>query len=507
MRNAGILITFLLLSTGMYSSATSVDIRRDQGVKKNIPSPNFSEKADEEFLNRNYSEAIKNYQSAIEIETKVSEKRQLLKKVALSYSALKKPEESLLYVEQYLHSKFQPEILLDSGFDPIRETEKFSATSEKYTPTFDIWSLIYLYVSFIGFYIAVVIHFNKNIDKIAKIIISAFIFIHSFFILHIFLYSTNTQFKFPHSYLMTSGFSFLYGPLLYFYFKRITQQYNFQIKDLLHLIPTVLILGYLLPIYMLSAEEKLKRLINEAAGYNSENSTVFVTVVALKITSLIVYGIFIRILYQKSQKNKLLNTENKIWQKNIYRIHFLYIISYSIYGLLILNNQMISPIFKIQVFLMASMILYIGYSANAQPMVFSGLLSYHKNIPFKYEKSGLTESLSNELKENLVRLFTIDKIYKESDINLEMISKRLHTTRHNASQVINEHFNMSFHELINSYRIQEAKEILNDDKQKNLNIIDVAYEVGYNNKVTFNKAFKKDTHLTPSQYQKIYTNS
>ena len=94
------------------------------------------------------------------------------------------------------------------------------------------------------------------------------------------------------------------------------------------------------------------------------------------------------------------------------------------------------------------------------------------------------------------------KIYKESNINLEMLSKRLDTTRHNASQVINEHFEMSFHELVNKYRIQEAKEILQDDSKQGWNIIEVAYEVGYNNKVTFNKAFKKDTHLTPTEYQK-----
>jgi YesN/AraC family two-component response regulator len=79
-----------------------------------------------------------------------------------------------------------------------------------------------------------------------------------------------------------------------------------------------------------------------------------------------------------------------------------------------------------------------------------------------------------------------------------MVAEKLDTTRHNTSQLINEHFNMSFREFVNSHRIQEAKELL--EEKTELNIIDVAYEVGYNNKVSFNKAFKKDTQLTPSEY-------
>jgi len=152
---------------------------------------------------------------------------------------------------------------------------------------------------------------------------------------------------------------------------------------------------------------------------------------------------------------------------------------------------------------MALMVMYIGYSANVQPNVFSGVLTFGDKLFFKYEKSGLTPSLSMELKDNLIALLENEKIYKENDINLEILAERLNTTRHNASQVINEHFDLNFHELINKYRINEAKNIFDLDYQKNLNIIDVAYEVGYNNKVTFNKAFKKDTNLTPSEYQRL----
>lgn len=297
---------------------------------------------------------------------------------------------------------------------------------------------------------------------------------------------------------MSTGFSFLYGPLLYLYFKRITLSYKFKKADLLHLLPTILFLIYLTPSYLMSSDQKLIVLLNRANGSSFSD----VAIIVLKLTSLLVYGYYIRKLYINSKKNKELNRENRRWQKNIYIIHISYVISYLAYGILLANNMTLGLLFHIQISCMALMVMYIGYSANIQPSVFSGSFSYNQ-LFYKYKKSGLTESLSHELKENLINLFDNEKIYKENNICLETLADKLNTTRHNTSQVINEHFKMSFHELINSYRIHEAKEILNNDIKKDMHIIDIAYEVGYNNKVTFNKAFKKDTKLTPSEYQRI----
>lgn len=207
-------------------------------------------------------------------------------------------------------------------------------------------------------------------------------------------------------------------------------------------------------------------------------------------------------IYKASKNNEKIDKENKKWQRNIFIIHASYIICYAVYGVLVVNHISSGVIYQSQIISMALMVMYIGYSANVQPHVFSGLLKSKNSIFTKYEKSGLTESLSTELKDNLMKLFEVDKIYKENNICLEILANSLNTTRHNASQVINEHFDMSFHELINTYRINEAKHILNNDHKRNLNIIEVAYEIGYNNKVTFNKAFKKDTGLTPSEFQR-----
>ncbi len=469
---------------------------------RNVSNTDLNE-ADSLFDQKEYSRALPIYERALKSDV-VAEKSVILKKIALGHAALFHPKEATKHLESFLINDFKTSLIQNEAFDTIRTSEEFVNLADKYEPGFDVWSFIYLYVSFIGFYIAIIINFNRKIDRASRILISAFIFIHSFFILNICFNITNYQFEYPHTYLMSTMFSFLYGPLLYFYLKRITEQYKFKKIDLLHLIPTVLILIYIIPVYSLSAEEKLGIMVNRASeGYNPGDSNDMLIVVALKIISLLVYGYFIRRLYLKTKSNQGISETNKLWQNNIYKLHFLYIIAYAIYGVLIVNHLSSGVIYHSQIICMSLMVLYIGYSAYVQPNVFDGLYTFDNRIPFKYEKSGLTPSLSMELKEQLIELFDEEKIYKESHINLERLADLLNTTRHNASQVINEHFKVSFHELINAYRIQEAKEILYNDSQRNLNIIDIAYEVGYNNKVTFNKAFKKATQQTPSEFQKF----
>lgn len=457
--------------------------------------------ADYYYNIQRYEEAISLFKSGLEKGGVDSPK--FLKKLALSEAGLGNGANAVDYLETYLFEEFEIGFLNHEGFDGIRETNEFQALLKKYRPRTNFWSFFYLFIGFIGFYTVLLLNLNKKIKLFAKLLISGFILIHSIFILHIALVVTNYQYEYPHSYLMSTCFSFLYGPFLYLYFKKVVRNHSFKYRDLLHLTPTLLFLVYVVPVYARGANEKLDIMLSRVRdGLNPSDSEQLVIIVILKLASLLIYGYFIRKLYLESSKKTKGNTPIKAWQKNLYHIHFLYIAAYAVYGILISNSISSGFFYHFQIGSMALMVLYIGYSANLQPQVFNGILAYSNRLFPKYEKSGLTTSLSIELKTHLEHLFQNEKIYKENDINLEMVAERLNTSRHNASQVINEHFKVSFHELVNKYRIDEAKKMLLNDKGRNLNIIDIAYEVGYNNKVTFNKAFKKDTELTPSQFQR-----
>ncbi|MEM9363957.1 MAG: helix-turn-helix domain-containing protein [Bacteroidota bacterium] len=502
-------ILILVLSLFTFSGNANFRPSKEKTLAASLLSYQDSIKWADYFYNiQRYNKAIPLYEK--NLENPNIPKTRVLKRLALSQAALENSFKSTENLNRYLQLEFNPNFLVNEGFDPIRETNEFKRIEELVIPKVTTWSVIHLFVAIIGFYIVLLIALNNQIKPVSRILIGSFIFIHSFFILHISINTAHYFFEYPHTYLMSTWGTFLYGPLLYFYIKRTSQKYSFKLLDLLHLIPTFILLVYLIiEVYTMSAQSKIVLMLSRMQnGLGPQDSSRLVLIVVLKILSLTVYGFFIAKAYHSGRKKKLIDLKSLKWQKNLYVIHILYVLTYTAYGIVVINGYSNGWLYDISTASMAVMVLYVGYSANIQPDVFNGVYSYTTNKLFpKYEKSGLTPSLSLELKDSLVHLFAVEKMYKENTINLDMVANRLNTTRHNASQVINEHFNVSFHEFVNMYRIKEAKELLISDGNKKLNIINVAYEVGYNNKVTFNKAFKKDTNLTPTQYQKTVIES
>jgi YesN/AraC family two-component response regulator len=264
-------------------------------------------------------------------------------------------------------------------------------------------------------------------------------------------------------------------------------------------VPSLLLLLYILPFYGLSPLEKFNVMFNQSTLL-LPGAYIIITV---KILSLTVYAYLVFRIYNKYRSNNERDKYKNLWQRNIIALHITYTLAYIIYSGNITGILEYPILFHLQVMVMVSVVLYVSYITYIRPEVFEGKIALVDPINlFKYKKSGLTSAYSNELKETLLQLLTEEKIYKQNNLRLETLAQMLGTTRHNASQVINEHFNMNFFELINTYRINAAQEIFKNDTYNNLNIIEVAYEVGFNNKVTFNKSFKKHASLTPSQFIK-----
>jgi AraC-like DNA-binding protein len=425
----------------------------------------------------------------------------IFKKLALLNAELEQPQDAFKYTTKYIRNTFDFSILKDKSYEAISNTEAYKELNSSYNFNINGLGFFYLYASLIGFFFTIAINFSKKVQPYSRVFIATFVGIQSLFILEFVLYMTNARYDYPHTYRMSSSCVLLLGPVLYLYFKSVSNNFKLKIKDAVHLLPTIFLLFVLLPVYMSTVKEKYSMMLEINTSTYNYNLIVF----SAKVISLIVYAFLIKKLLNVNQNS----TNNKAdfkrkWELGIFNIYVAYIVSYVLYGISILSQLGDASIiiYNGMVGLMCMMLIYVVYIGYVQPDVFNNTFVPLNKMLFseKYKKSGLTNTLSTELKNNLEKLLVEDKVYKENNINLELLAFKLNTTRHNASQIINEHFKMNFFELINTFRIEEAIKMLEEDSYGNLNIIDIAYEVGYNNKVTFNKAFKKVTNTTPTEY-------
>lgn len=122
----------------------------------------------------------------------------------------------------------------------------------------------------------------------------------------------------------------------------------------------------------------------------------------------------------------------------------------------------------------------------------------------KYEKTGLSETFSQELKEKLESIMSNQKLYLNHGLKLGDLADVLDISKHHTSQVINEHFKQSFYQFVNAYRIEEAKHLLcTHAENPSICISDIAYQCGFNNRVSFYKSFKKVTNITPKEFIRL----
>lgn len=112
-------------------------------------------------------------------------------------------------------------------------------------------------------------------------------------------------------------------------------------------------------------------------------------------------------------------------------------------------------------------------------------------------------SLYNELHE----LFNTKKLHLNPDLDIEAVIKVLGTNKKYLYHAISENSEDNFRNFINRYRVNDAKEIIEQKimDKASFNISDIYTQTGFNSSVTFYRAFKSVTGLTPKEYSIEFT--
>ena len=140
----------------------------------------------------------------------------------------------------------------------------------------------------------------------------------------------------------------------------------------------------------------------------------------------------------------------------------------------------------------------IGYFSLKQPELFQ-IKEEKKNVS---KRERLSEDESQLLQKKLDSLMINEKVFLQNDLTLSEVAKMLQTSTNNLSWLLNQVYETTFYDFINSYRVKEfVKKVQNKEHLKHT-ILALSMDVGFNSKSTFNKAFKDTMRETPSNYIK-----
>ena len=117
----------------------------------------------------------------------------------------------------------------------------------------------------------------------------------------------------------------------------------------------------------------------------------------------------------------------------------------------------------------------------------------------------MNDKLSLELYEVAIKYIEEERVYRDNTLRLSHLADQIGFSTHLLSKVVNSNYGSNFNQMINSYRLKEAESLLKNNEL--LNIKSIYFDVGFSNKVTFYKMFKKKHGITPKEYRESYFNS
>ncbi|WP_154853568.1 tetratricopeptide repeat protein [Cyclobacterium xiamenense] len=130
------------------------------------------------------------------------------------------------------------------------------------------------------------------------------------------------------------------------------------------------------------------------------------------------------------------------------------------------------------------------------------LLSNPSIRAVKRNSAVLDEAEATEYLRILEGFMETESPFLDPSLSLRSLANQLEMHPNQLSWLLNEKLGKNFNTYINGFRVAHFKKLLTDSGNANISLIGLAYESGFNSKTVFNTVFKKETGLTPKEFQK-----
>tara|TARA_R110002126_G_C10490437_1_gene503713 strand:- start:21328 stop:22440 length:1113 start_codon:yes stop_codon:yes gene_type:complete len=297
-------------------------------------------------------------------------------------------------------------------------------------------------------------------------------------------------------------FNWIYGALIYFFVKAaVTHQFKMNYKkDWIHFLPVIL--EFVWSNFIKSQNfywDGTRESLSWLGYYGYIIWMHYPTMYVISALLIIYYAIQSSKLLKEKINLNLVYIDGVKWIKKV-----LFVLKYyAVFLIVIVLTDLIFFDYAFQRYY--SYPLFIGLAIITYWLGLEGFnrrnneIIKSQNIITDKERQQL-EQIAKGLKE----LMEIDKIYKNQDLSLAILSEKLNVKPYQTTKSLNIIFGQKFNDFINSYRIEALKEILKNPKNEKFTLLSLAFEVGFNSKSSFNRAVNKITGKSPKDLKSTY---
>lgn len=301
----------------------------------------------------------------------------------------------------------------------------------------------------------------------------------------------------PQLLFLPLNFYYLSVPLLYLYTRSLISDFSLK-KHFGYLLPGLIEMLIFLILFSLDAEKKLE--IRASDDFLIAN-------LMYEFASLIfsIYFAYKSIQLIKSHQSEIVNYFSNTERRELEWLRKLAIFIIIFYAIWFLtpflpeetHQKYAYPILGIINVLFIYWVGISGFRQAKVEMIPEKIQDAAEALPQIQEKGN-----TNPQFQRLLKLMQEKECYKDPELTLPVLADELGLPRRNLSQLINQEAKSNFNHFINRYRVEAAKNILHDPKFDHLNMLGVAFEVGFNSKATFFAVFKKMERISPGKYKK-----
>jgi AraC-like DNA-binding protein len=313
----------------------------------------------------------------------------------------------------------------------------------------------------------------------------------------------------PYLIRVSEPLTLLFGPLLYLYIFVLSEGKPPRLFYL-HFLPFLIYTGSLFPFYVLPPAEKIAIVEMQIS---KKVSNLWVQVIRLVHVCIYIF-IALRQIRRLQQKLKQTFSDlNKFkLDQSIHILKFYAIITAICFVICMvslvhpMDFVVVNNIAGLSVGLLIYSLAYVNWS---HPVISPVVLPVPEAVTNQQEPTdrkrlnyNLTEEQFRKYADKLDTILQEQQVYLNPELSLNNLSELLGIPAYQVSEVINRHYKFSFFDLINQFRVHEAKKRLANPAYSHFSVLAISMDCGFNSKSSFNNAFKKITGKTPSEYRK-----